>query len=80
MLVTGDIEIDATGQLVGYTLDHPERLPGNVKRLLDAVNARPAAQRAEALKTQHAFKAVVDDEARRALFPQNNRLPPAPGA
>ena len=35
MLVTGDIEIDATGQLVGYTLDHPERLPGNVKRLLE---------------------------------------------
>jgi GST-like protein len=50
-----------------------ERLP-QVKRLLDAINARPAAQRAEALKTRHAFKTEVDEEARRALFPQNARL------
>ncbi len=40
----------------------------NVKRLLDTVNARPAAQRAEALKTRHAFKAEMDDEARRNMF------------
>ncbi|SEA98239.1 glutathione S-transferase family protein, partial [Acidovorax soli] len=40
-----------------------EQLP-NVKRLLDEVNARPAAQRAEALKAKHAFKAEMDDEAR----------------
>ena len=51
-----------------------ERLP-NLKRLLDEINARPAAQRAEALKTRHAFKAEVDEAARRALFPQNERLP-----
>ncbi|MBY0412219.1 MAG: glutathione S-transferase family protein [Burkholderiaceae bacterium] len=50
-----------------------DKLP-NVKRLLDAVNARPAAQRAEALKTQGAFKTEMDDESRRALFPQNSRL------
>ncbi|PKO87830.1 MAG: glutathione S-transferase [Betaproteobacteria bacterium HGW-Betaproteobacteria-12] len=50
-----------------------ERLP-HVKRLLDEINARPAAQRAEALKSRFAFKAEVDDEARRALFPQNERL------
>jgi GST-like protein len=50
-----------------------QKLP-NVKRLLDEVNARPAAQRAEALKTRHAFKAEMDDEARKALFPQNARL------
>ena len=49
------------------------RLP-NVKRLLDAVNARPAAQRAEALKTRFAFKDVVDEDARRHLFPSNLRL------
>ena len=41
----------------------------NVKRLLDEINARPAAQRAEGLKTRHAFKAEMDDEARRAMFP-----------
>ncbi|MBC7444773.1 MAG: glutathione S-transferase N-terminal domain-containing protein [Polaromonas sp.] len=46
----------------------------NVKRLLDEVNARPAAQRAEALKLRHAFKAEMDDDARKVLFPQNARL------
>ena len=40
----------------------------NVKRLLDAVNARPAAAKAEALKGRHAFKAEMDDEARRNMF------------
>ena len=46
----------------------------NLKRLLDAVNARPAAQRAAALKDRHSFKTEMDDEARRAMFPQNERL------
>jgi GST-like protein len=50
-----------------------EQLP-NVKRVFDAVNARPAAQRAAALKDRHAFKTEMDDEARRAMFPQNERL------
>lgn len=50
-----------------------EKLP-HVKRLLDEVNARPAAQRAEALKARHAFKAEMDDDARKVLFPQNARL------
>ncbi|GAC1542293.1 MAG: glutathione S-transferase N-terminal domain-containing protein [Ramlibacter sp.] len=46
----------------------------NVKRLLDEVNERPAAKRAEALKGRHAFKSEMDDEARKVLFPQNARL------
>ena len=50
------------------------RLP-NVKRLLDEVTARPAAQRAEALRTAHPFKTAMDDDARKAMFPQNARLP-----
>ncbi len=50
-----------------------EKLP-QVKRLLDEISARPAAQRAEALKARHAFKTEMDDEARRAMFPQNARL------
>ncbi len=49
------------------------RLP-NVKRLLDEISARPAAVRAEALATKHAFKAEMDDEARGFMFPQNRRL------
>ncbi len=44
-----------------------EALP-NVKRLLDAVSARPAAQRAAAIKDKHTFKAEMDDEARRVMF------------
>jgi len=52
----------------------------NVKRLLDEINARPAAQRAEALKTQHSFKAEMDESARQAMFPQNARLAPSTGA
>jgi GSH-dependent disulfide-bond oxidoreductase len=40
----------------------------NVKRLLDTVSARPAAQRAEALKGRHAFKAEMDAEARGHMF------------
>jgi GST-like protein len=46
----------------------------NVKRLLDAINARPAAQRAEALKSRHVFKTELDTEARKFLYPQNERL------
>jgi GST-like protein len=49
------------------------KLP-HLKRHLDAINARPAAQRAEALKSRFAFKAEMDDDARKQLFPQNARL------
>ncbi len=49
------------------------KLP-NVKRLLDEVNARPAAQRAEALKARYTFKTEMDDDAKKAMFPQNARL------
>ena len=50
-----------------------DKLP-NLKRLFDEINTRPAAVRAEALKTRHAFKTEMDDEARKAMFPQNTRL------
>jgi GST-like protein len=46
----------------------------NVKRLLDEINARPAAIRAAALATKYAFKQEMDDDARKAMFPQNARL------
>jgi GST-like protein len=44
-----------------------ETLP-HLKRWFDLVNARPAAQRAEALKDKYVFKAEMDDEARKHLF------------
>lgn len=40
----------------------------NLKRLMDEINARPAAARAIAIKDRHTFKAEFDDEARRAMF------------
>jgi GSH-dependent disulfide-bond oxidoreductase len=40
----------------------------NLKRLVDEISARPAAQRAVALKDRHKFKTELDDEARHALF------------
>jgi len=50
-----------------------EKLP-HLKRLFDEINARPAAQRAEALKNRYNFKSDMDDQARKAMFPQNERL------
>jgi GST-like protein len=50
-----------------------EQLP-HVKRLHDVITERPAAQRAAALKDRYAFKTEMDDEARRAMFPHNERL------
>jgi GST-like protein len=47
---------------------------GNLKRLVDEISARPAAVRAVALKDRHKFKTEMDDEAKRAMFPQNARL------
>jgi GST-like protein len=35
---------------------------------VDAISARPAAARAEAIRERHAFKAEMDDEARRVMF------------
>ena len=43
----------------------------HLKRLIDEINARPAAAQVGALKDKHTFKAELDDEARRHLFPQN---------
>jgi GST-like protein len=49
----------------------PEAMAGlpNLKRHLDEISARPAAQRALALKDKHAFKTEMDDTARIAMFP-----------
>ena len=41
----------------------------NLKRLVDEISARPAAQKAVALKDRYAFKTEMDDEAKRAMFP-----------
>jgi GSH-dependent disulfide-bond oxidoreductase len=47
------------------------KLP-NLKRLVDEISARPAAQRAVALKDRHKFKTEMDAEAMQAMFPHLN--------
>jgi GST-like protein len=44
-----------------------DRFP-NVKRLTDEIMARPAAQKALALKDRFTWKAEMDDEARKVMF------------
>ena len=71
-----DIALWGWARMVPFVLGSQEawaQLP-HLKRWLDTVNQRPAAQRAEALKQRHAFKSEMDDAARQALFPQNTRL------
>ncbi len=43
----------------------------HLKRLVDEISARPAASRALALAASHTFKADMDEEARRNMFPSN---------
>jgi GST-like protein len=57
-------------RMVPYMLCGEEawaRFP-NVKRLLDEINARPAAVRAQGLKDKHTFKTDMDEEARSHMF------------
>jgi GST-like protein len=43
----------------------------NVQAWFDRVEARPAVERAKALQTRFAFKQEMDEQAMRAMFPQN---------
>lgn len=71
-----DIAFWGWARLVPYVLgiDDPWQQYPNVKRLLDEINARPAIARVEKLRTAQKFKTENDDEARRFMFPQNERL------
>ena len=70
-----DMSVWGWGRMIPRVLG-PDAWPAfpNVKRLVDEVEARPAASRALALAERHAFKQVMDEEARGHLFPQNRRL------
>jgi GST-like protein len=48
-----------------------EKFP-NLKRLVDEIGARPAAQKAMALKDRHKFKTEMDAESMQAMFPHLN--------
>ena len=43
----------------------------NLRRLMDTIDARPAARRARAVGSDHDFKQEMDEAAHRALFPSN---------
>ena len=51
--------------------DDPLAAFPNVKRLVQAVDGRPAATRAKALGKDHPFKREMDEDAKRAMFPTN---------
>jgi GST-like protein len=70
-----DMGVWGWGRLINFVLGDGslDKLP-NVKRLIDEINARPAAQRAEAIKTRFQWKTEMDDAARAAMFPSNERL------
>ena len=65
-----DMDVWGWARLVPFVLgeDAFAHLP-NLKRLVDEINARPAAARALALKDKYTFKTDMDDEARRHMFP-----------
>lgn len=71
-----DMALWGWARMVPYVLGDDaawQRYP-NVKRLLDEINARPAAARVEALRASHAFKTAMDADTQRFLYPSNERL------
>ncbi len=70
-----DMAVWGWARMVPFVLgdDAWTKLP-NLKRLLDEISGRPASERVEVLRTRHSFKAEMDDEARRFMFPQNKDL------
>ena len=65
-----DIDVWGWARLVPFVLGEGawDAFP-NLKRVVDEINARPAAVRVAALKERHAFKTEMDDDARRNMFP-----------
>jgi GSH-dependent disulfide-bond oxidoreductase len=64
-----DMDVWGWARMVPYILskDAWDKLP-HLKRLVDEVEARPAAQRALKVKDRFTFKSEMDDEARRNMF------------
>jgi GSH-dependent disulfide-bond oxidoreductase len=64
-----DMDVWGWARMVPFIMgdDAWAKLP-NVKRLVDEINARPAAAKANGLKDKFKFKAEMDDEARGNMF------------
>ena len=71
-----DIAVWGWARMLPYVLgvDDPWTQYPNVKRLLDTINARPAVVQVDAVRKSHAFKTEMDADAKRFMFPQNERL------
>ncbi len=63
-------------RMMPYVLgnDNPWEQYPDIKRVLDAVDARPAVKQVLELSQQHEFKKEMDAESLRFMFPQNERL------
>ncbi|EDP65418.1 glutathione S-transferase-like protein [alpha proteobacterium BAL199] len=72
-----DMGVWGWARLLGFVMEDGalDKFP-NLKRLMDEIGARPAAARALAVKDKagHAFKAELDAEAKKFMFPQNARI------
>jgi GSH-dependent disulfide-bond oxidoreductase len=71
-----DMAVWGWARLVPHVMGKPEvwNQFANLKRLLDEINARPAAAGVERLRNLHTFKTEMDEEAWRNMFPQTARL------
>jgi GSH-dependent disulfide-bond oxidoreductase len=72
-----DMGVWGWARLLGFVMEGGalDKFP-KLKRLMDEIGARPAAARALAVKDKagHAFKAELDAEAKKFMFPQNARI------
>jgi GST-like protein len=66
-----DMSVWGWGTRIAFMLgdDAMEEYP-NLARLMEEIDARPAAHRANALKDRHTFKVEMDDAAMRNMYPQ----------
>ncbi|WP_298432074.1 glutathione S-transferase N-terminal domain-containing protein [uncultured Jannaschia sp.] len=57
---------------IPFVLEEPDAFErfANIRRLMDEIDARPAAARAHALSASHAFATEMDEAAMRNLYPQ----------
>ena len=71
-----DMAVWGWARLIPRALDREDALNSfpNVKRLHDEIYSRPAAAGVERLSEQYKFKTEWDEEARRFMFPQLERL------
>ena len=67
-----DMAVWGWGSRLTYMLgdEHIMQKYPNLDRLMKEIDARPAAQRAMAIKERHIFKQEFDETAMRALYPQ----------